>query len=138
MTVNRYHKLLRVSAIVILAVLIFDGGFFSPITKQLSDNTINYLASVHSGSGVTISVAPTELNQITAELTQRERELDEREAALAGREIENRDFSSPVDKPDYSIYILSTILFILTVLIVLNYALDWARVRRMNYEEKLS
>lgn len=108
-------------------VLLFDSGFILPITKQLSDNTIQYVAS--SGTGVFVSVAPTELNQITAEITAREQELNAREAALTEREIGARDFGGE-EVPDYSTYILSTILFVLTVLILLNYALDWIRVHK--------
>ena len=116
---SRYHKLLRVSTLITLFVLLFDGGFIAPITKDLSDNTVLYLAN---SVGIYAAVEPNGLNEITAELTARERELDEREIAL--RSFENGSAN------DHSTYILSTILFILTVLIVFNYAMDWSRVRR--------
>lgn len=132
---GRYHSFLKITAVVFVTTLLFDGGFLHPITKQLSDNTINYLASV--GSSVTAQVAPTELNTLTAELTARERELAEREAALAAREISARDFGTS-EEADYSTYILSIILFILTTLIILNYILDWLRIRNTRYEKKMA
>ncbi len=126
--VSRYHKALRVGLLVFTAMLIFDSGFLSPVSKQLSDHAIEYVAS--SAIGVLASVPPNEFNQITADLTKREHELELREAALAGREISARDFGG--SGTDYSTYILSVILFILTVLIVLNYALDWVRTKNLN------
>lgn len=135
MRYGRYHSFLKVTAVVFATVLLFDGGYFHPVTKQLSDNTITYLASV--GSSVTAQVAPTELNTLTAELTARERELAEREAELTAREIAVRDFgTSPAT--DYSTYVLSIILFILTTLIILNYILDWLRIRHTRYEKKMA
>lgn len=121
--------------VVFVLILIFDGGFISPVTKQLSDNTLQYLANAISGSAVSLSVEPTPLNEVTAELTARTKELDEREAALGEQEIEARNFNTG-NETDYSTYILSTVLFVLTVLIVLNYAMDWARSRR--YERQVS
>jgi hypothetical protein len=125
---NRYQSLLRVSMLVTAMVLLFDSGFVFPITKELSDTTISYLASV--GSSVTATIPPNGINELTAEIADRNRELDLREAALNEREIAARDFGV-VGESDYSTYILSAILFILTVLLVLNYAMDWARAREL-------
>lgn len=120
-----YHRILRVSALTTALVLLFDSGFIAPITKQLSDNTWSYLAN---SAGVYAQIEPNELNVITAELTARDAELDRREAAL--RTIEARDFGQG-EPTDYSTYILSVILFLLTMLIVTNYVLDWRRARMM-------
>ncbi len=135
MHLSRYHSVVKISALVVAIVLLFDGGFVSPITKQLSDQTIIYLATV--GSSVTAQVAPTEINTITAELTARERELNAREAELLSREIASRDFGT-AQSTDYSIYVLSLILFVLATLIVLNYAMDWVRVKNIRYEKKVA
>ena len=121
--------------LVVATVLLFDGGFIASSTKNLSDNTISYLASV--GTSVSARIEPTELNTYTAELTMREQELNAREAALTEREIAARDFT-PSTSPDYSIYILSLILFVLTLLIVMNYVMDWVRVRNMRYGQKVA
>lgn len=118
-----YHRILRVSALTVAFVLVFDSGLAIPVTKQLSDNTWSYLAS---SAGVFAQIEPNELNVITAELTARGAELDRREAAL--RTIEARDFGN-TEPPDYSTYILSVILFLLTTLIVTNYVFDWRRAR---------
>lgn len=127
--------MLKISALIVALVLLFDGGFVSPLTKQISDETITYLASV--GSSVTASVQPTEINTITAELTARERELNAREAELQSREIAARDFGT-AQSADYSIYVLSLILFVLTTLIILNYVMDWMRVKNIRYEKKVA
>lgn len=129
MNETRYHKFLRVSLLITALALLFDGGFVVPLTKQISDNTLSYLASARTS--VLATVPENELNAITTALSARERELDAREASLREREIATRDFGAGT--PDYSTYILATILFILTVLIVLNYAMDWVRMRRINY-----
>lgn len=118
-----YHKVLRVSLIVMAFVLLFDSGLINQSTKYLANNTQSYMASV---IGVGASVAPTELNRFTAELTTMERELSLREAALREREIAVGIIDGRVSR-DYSTYILAGILFILLVLILLNYTLDYLR-----------
>lgn len=131
MEVSIYHKLLRVSMVTVALVLIFDGGYLSPITKQLSDNAMSYVAN--SVTGISAQVPENDLNRVTTELSEWERSLSEREADLANREIAARDFDTS-GSADYSTFILSTILFILTALIGLNYALDFARARRPRHE----
>lgn len=122
-----YHSLLRISALVVALVLVFESGLYSETTAKLSDQTQLYLANV---VGITVGVEPTELNQITAGLTARQQELDARELALAEREIElNLNSGGTVAGLDTSTFILATILFILLVLIVLNYALDYIRAQ---------
>lgn len=129
MGVSLYHKLLRVSLVIASIMLLFDGGFVMPITKEFSDNTLLYLASTRTS--VVANVPENELNIITTELARRERELDARESALREREIDARDFGQ-VDT-DYSTYILSVLIFILTALIVLNYFLDYMRLKKTSY-----
>jgi hypothetical protein len=110
-------------------ILVFDSGLLSPVTSQLSDETSVYLASV---VGVGASVAPTELNTITAALTEREQELAEREAVLTERELAvGLNSGDRQASQDLSTYILSLLLFIILVLIILNYALDYARAREL-------
>ena len=132
MQVSRYHSFLRVSLLVLAFILVFDSGIVSPVTKQLSSGTMQYLASV--GSGVFASVPQNEINSLTAQISERERELDAREAQLNEREIATRNFGS--EETDYSTYIISIILFIITVLLVLNYVMDWNRARKFNSYEK--
>ncbi len=121
---THYHKLLRVGALVLALVLVFDSGLLFSRTAVLSHGTQSYVASV---IGVGASVAPTELNQLTAELTAQKRELDAREAALKEREL-NIGLGSGGSE-NYSTYVLASILFILLVLILLNYTLDYLRSR---------
>ncbi len=115
---SKYHRVLRVSALVCALVLLFESGLVHKSTAALSQNTHQYLANA---VGVGASVEPTELNTVTAELTAAKMELArEREINVGLREGTN---------DDRAIYILSGILFILLVLIVLNYTLDFLRYR---------
>ncbi|MFN3692840.1 MAG: hypothetical protein ACK4SL_01915 [Candidatus Paceibacteria bacterium] len=124
---SSYHSLLRIASAVVAVMLVFESGLFSPVTARLADRTELYLANA---VGVSVGVAPTELNQMTAALTARERELDERELALSEREIEvGINKGGSIAGLDSGTFVLATILFILLVLIILNYALDYARSR---------
>jgi len=121
-----YHSLLRISALTFAVMLLFDSGLLSPVTGQISQNTQIYLASA---IGMQASVVPTELNQITAELTQRDRLLTQRENDIAAREIAVDLDKKGAPTADFSSYIMSILLFVILVLIVLNYALDYVRYR---------
>ncbi len=123
---STYHSLLRIGVAVTTLVMLFQSGFVSPVTARLADSTGQYLANV---VGVSVGVAPTELNQMTAALTARERELEARELAVAEREIAVNIAPGGEGNRDRTTFVLATILFILLVLIVLNYALDYLRVR---------
>ena len=121
---SMYHRVLRVSAVVCALVLIFESGLVSPATVVLSQNTHLYLANA---VGMTTSIEPTELNSLTAELTAQKRLLDQRELEIKEREIEIG--LQPGESNDTAIYILASILFVLLVLIILNYVLDYLRTR---------
>jgi len=122
-----YHSGLRIALVVVALMVVFDSGLWSRDTAVLSDHTAVYLANA---IGVSVGVAPTELNQITAALTARERELDERELAIAEREIAvDLGTSATTRNTQTSTFILATILFILLVLVIVNYILDYVRIR---------
>jgi len=123
---STYHSLLRISAATLAVVLLFDSGLLSPVTKQLSQNTQDYFAQA---IGMYAGVQPTELNQITAELTQRDRMLSQREGEVSAREIAVGLAKNNETSIDYSTYILSVLLFIILVLIIINYTLDYVRAR---------
>ncbi len=117
-------------------VLVFDSGILLPVTEQISDNTYQYLGSV--GAGVFASVPENEINVLTAQISERERSLDEREALIKEREIAARTFEGQSGgTSDYSTYIISFILFIISVLLVLNYAMDWTRVKQGYYAKQV-
>ncbi len=126
-----YHSFLRIAVCVFALVLVFDSGILLKSTAGISDLTQQHLANV---VGVSVGVAPTEVNQLTSRITELETELEAKERLIAVNVRDNRD-SSSIDK---STFILSIILFILLVLIVLNYALDFLRSRRINpqYEKE--
>ncbi|MCA9358967.1 hypothetical protein KC926_02045 [Candidatus Kaiserbacteria bacterium] len=122
---SNYHRVLRVSAVVCALALVFESGLINSSTAQISRGTHAYLANA---IGMSASVQPTELNTLTAALTAKERELAAREAALREREISVDSSSGGIDNSNAT-YIMATILFILLVLILLNYALDYLRSR---------
>lgn len=120
---STYHSVLRIAVLVFAVILVFDSGLISKHTKYLSISTQQYLASA---VGVYVGVAPTELNQLTARITELEGELDAKDRLIAVNLSDNKNNS--IDK---STLILSIIVFILLVLIVLNYILDYLRMRQI-------
>lgn len=121
-----YHSLLRISVCVMAVVLVFHSGLLSKTTANLSISTQQYLASA---VGVQVGVGPTEVNILTARITELERDLEVSERQIAV----NLSTESNPPAEDKSTFVLSTILFILLLLIILNYALDYIRVQ----DEKL-
>lgn len=123
-----YHKILRISSVVMALVLLFQAGLLSETTARMAYGTQVYMAN---SVGVFVGVAPTELNQLTAEITAQKLALDAREQALAEREIEvGLEGGSSMNQLTTT-YILSGVLFILIVLILINYVLDFIRARDM-------
>jgi hypothetical protein len=128
-----YHSLLRISVCVCALVVLFDSGLLTKNTALLSNTAQNYVASA---VGVKVSIAPNDVNILTARITELEREV-----ATKDREIAvNLSTSSGEGGVDRSTFVLSIILFILLVLIVLNYALDYMRSKteRFSYKRPLS
>lgn len=117
-----YHSMLRIAVCVIALALVFDSGLIVAATANISNNTQLYLANA---VGVNASVAPTEVNQLTARITELEGELQSREREIAVNLNKNNN-AGAFDK---STFVLSIILFILLVLIVLNFTLDYLRMR---------
>lgn len=119
-----YHSFLRVSVLVFALLLVFDSGLVSDQSKILSISTQQYLANAVS---VQVGVTPTEVNQLTARITELEGDLAAKERLIAINLSENT--SATMNK---STLILSVIVFILLVLILLNYILDFIRMRKMS------
>jgi ABC-type transport system involved in cytochrome bd biosynthesis fused ATPase/permease subunit len=133
-----YHSTLRIGALTFAVIILFDSGLLSPVTRQISQNTQDYLASA---IGMYASIETTELNQMTAELTQQGSLLAKKESDLAAREIAVKLQEKESPSGGYSTYLMSIILFIILVLMVLNYALDYARARErfvQNNHEKVA
>lgn len=105
----------------VAVVLAFDSGLFFSETALHSSSVKQQLASV---VGVQVGVAPNDINQLTTRITELEYELaaKERQIAVNLNQTTDRNDSFPL-----STFILSVILFILLVLIVLNYVLDYWR-----------
>ena len=126
---SNYHRILRISALVCAIALVFESGLLVKSTANLAQNTHLYVANA---VGMSAGVAPTELNQYTAALTQKERELNQREAALAEREIEVTLSTGGGQSNETATYLLASVLFILLVLILLNYTLDYLRIKEQS------
>jgi len=121
-----YHKILRISSAVVATVLLFQAGFVSSTTALMAKGTQDYMANA---VGVFVGVTPTQLNQITAEVTAQKLALDSREQAIVEREIAVGIKPGTSSTQSTTTFILSGALFILLVLIILNYALDYVRSR---------
>jgi hypothetical protein len=131
MRASTYHVLLRIGSLTLALVLAFDSGLLFSGTKELSQGTQAYMASV---IGASASVERTDVNVLTAELSAHQRDLDAREAALTSREISiGLNTNEGNGNSNLSTYLMSIVLFIIVVLMVLNYALDFARDRRITY-----
>lgn len=120
-----YHTTLLVSALCVAIVLLVQSGSMPWARFSLSSHARHYVASVMS---VSAGVEATDLSLLTAELTKKNTELAQREAAVKAREIQAqaRD-QNPSSAPDY---LLSSLLFLLLVLIVTNYIFDFIRARK--------
>lgn len=127
-----YHIVLRTSALTLALILLFDSGLLSSATAKISQNTQDYVANA---IGMYAGVEATELNQYTAELTARDRVLTQREGEIAQREIAV-NLAESGEATDYSTFIISLLLFVILVLIVLNYALDYIRERELIMQRK--
>ncbi len=110
-------------------LLVFSSGVFIPYSSGVAHDFVGYMTGNVVGVGA--SVEPNELNVITAALTSRETELDRREAALTQREIGSPVDRSVPEQQSYIAYINAAILFILLLLIILNYTLDYMRARQL-------
>lgn len=128
---TNYHRSLRVASVVFALMLVFQSGLVSESTHQYSVETERYLANA---IGMTAAVEPNGINEITAELTRRQNELEAREAALREREI-TVDLATDSAPGDTTTYLLASILFILLVLILLNYTLDYLRFKEARTEQ---
>lgn len=125
-----YRSLLRVSLVVTAFILVFQAGLIDERTTALFSQTTAQLSAT---VGMSVSIAPNEFNEITAELTRQQNLLAQREEQIAQREI---DLGLNTDEPtanQTTTYILASILFVQLVLIVLNYGLDYLRARERKY-----
>jgi hypothetical protein len=118
---STYHSLLRIALCVCAVVLVFDSGLISKATADLSSSAQDYMATA---VGVKVGVAPNDVNVLTTRITELEQELATKEREISVN-VGNGGSSNGFDM---STFVLSIILFILLVLIVLNYALDYLRL----------
>ena len=119
-----YHSFLKIAVCVFAFVLVFDSGLALPATESMSSLTQQHLASV---VGVTLGVAPNDVNVLTTRITELETELEAKERLIAV----NLQSTNSDGGLDVSTFVLSIIVFILLVLIVLNYALDYIRQKKV-------
>lgn len=118
-----YHSFLRVTTLVIATVLVFESGMMGSVAKNIVDVSGQQLVGM---VGMSASIAPNDLNVITAKLTEKEQQLALREAALTEREIAV-SVGGGSTQEGKATFLLATVLFILLLLIILNYILDYLR-----------
>ena len=126
LTETGYHMFLRTAALTCALVLLFQSGVIDPSTHAVSLETQSYLVAA---VGMSAAVTPTPLNEYTAALTAKEQQLNQQEQQLQQREIAV-NLAQNGGTNSYSTFILSIIVFILLVLIITNYVLDYVRYRR--------
>ncbi len=125
-----YHKVLRVSSVVLAAVLLFQSGFFTPVTAHLADRTQQYVANA---VGVYVGVPENDTNRLTTRIAELEAQVVDQSTQLRERDLET-GLRDGLGGSQTTTYLLSGILFIMLVLIVLNYALDFYRSRQVSYD----
>lgn len=125
-----YRSLLRVSLVVSAVILVFQAGIIDDRTTALFSQTAQQLSAT---VGMSVSVAPNELNQITTELTKQQQLLSQREEEITQREIDLGLNSGEPTSSQTTTYVLAAIVFIQLVLIVLNYGLDYLRAREQQH-----
>lgn len=127
-----YHKLLRISSVVLAVALVFQSGLLSNTTAIMATQTQSYLAN---SVGVFVGVEPTELNTITAGLTEQKLALDARENELRQREIAVGIDQGGATR-DVTTFVMGLVLFIVVLLLVLNYSLDYLRYRETKLRQQ--
>jgi len=80
--------------------------------------------------GVSLSVPENPYNTLAEQLSQKERELGKKEQMINEREVA---LSGGITVPNNIIVYGAVISFILFVLVVLNFYLDWIRTKRPNF-----
>lgn len=125
-----YRSLLRVSLVITAVILVFQAGVIDERTATLFSQTTAHLSA---SVGMSVSVAPNEFNQITAELTKQQQLLAQREDQITQREIDLGLNTGEPTTNQTTTYVLASILFVQLVLIVLNYGLDYLRARERKY-----
>ena len=126
---QNYRSFLRIASVVTAVVLVFQSGIVIDSTTGLFTETTEYLGAT---VGMSVSVQENELNTITAALTKQKQLLAQREAAVEEREVAvsiSTGEVSSVNNESRTTYVLAAVLFVQLVLIVLNYGLDYVRVR---------
>lgn len=125
-----YRSLLRVSLVVTALILVFQAGIVDDRTAYLFSQTSSQLSAT---VGMSVSVAPNEFNEITAELTKQQNLLAQREEQIAAREIDLGLNRGEPTADQTTTYVLASILFVQLLLIILNYVLDYLRAKEQKY-----
>jgi len=109
---------------------VFQAGIVDDRTAYLFSQTSSQLSAT---VGMSVSVAPNEFNEITAELTKQQNLLAQREEQIAAREIDLGLNRGEPTADQTTTYVLASILFVQLLLIILNYVLDYLRAKEQKY-----
>lgn len=118
-----YHSVLRISVLVFAILLVFDSGLVSPQSNVLSISTQQYLANTISSQVGTVSVKNDEHIAIITKTD----EMVSGKGNFTTISL-SEDIPQVMNK---STLILSSIVFTLLLLILINYVVDCIRTRKM-------
>ena len=117
-------KLTIFSALTIfLFAATFGGAFFT----QATAGGVALLSSLGAQVGVSVGVEPTEWSQVAQEVEEKQKELEARELAIVEKEQELALDGALSSR--YLEYYITAMAFILLLLVLLNFYLDYRRGR---------
>ena len=126
MKASNYHRLLRISLLVSAIALVFESGLINQSTSYIAKGTHVYLANVINSPSQTVE---TKNNLYAIESSNEDKQSAALQEAAKEREV-GPQASTEIIYNNRATYTLSIVVFMLLVLIILNYALDYIRSRR--------
>lgn len=115
---------MKLQTLAALSLIVFVWAFYPQVVMVGGDVVGTLTAQVGVGAGV----APSEFSELAAQIDAKERELEAREAALleAEERAEQTVFSAPFTIEWY----VTLLAFILLILVLLNFYLDYRHRER--------
>lgn len=116
----------RLLAFSLFSIALFSVTFGSAFLTSVSRGAASFGNFLGAQVGVSVGVAPNEFTKIAQEVTLKQEELEARELAIIEREkaLEKREEVASIFNIEWYVTIMA---FILLLLILLNFYLDWRR-----------
>jgi hypothetical protein len=109
-----------------LSLFLFTITFGGAFTSSVLSGGTTFINKIGAQVGISVGVSPNEFTKLAQEVTQKQAEIEAREIAVAEREkaLERREETSGI----FSLELYVTVIaFILLILVLLNFYLDWRR-----------